>query len=940
MEKPRKEAALKTKTLILTIVFLAALVPLAFSQSKDTGSIQGIVFDQENVPLPGVTVTLTSPSLMGTRTAVTDTSGLYRFPALPPGMYQVKAQLQGFKTYIQENIRLQTTIRLTIDIIMTQSTVEEEVMVVAQAPTVDTKSTETASVTLTSEILRNIPYNQFTSNIVNMAPGVTLDEWGDSYGGSAYGAQDGTGIAYSLDGVNVADPEGGTAWVFLDHNIIEEAKVMGVGLPAEYGNFTGVIFNIVTKSGGNKFSGHFEFDFQGEKEDWPHGFWQQDNIDGYLDDYPDLTAPRYAFYDVSAHLGGPIKKDKIWFYQGLQFQHFDDYATGFLGGPRAYDQPHSFTKITAQLSPSTNMIFGFEWDTYNGKNRGADITVSPEATRNQKSPEVVGNFSLTHIFSPKTFLDVKAAYFWGYYYLEPKTGRQTYSHFDTDENLLKYNWGTYYLADRSRFQANVSVTHYAENFITGNHDFKFGVEFERSTCRSRFGYTGEGGPLGPNVYYVDYWSYNQYYGYNIGNYLAYQYEGYDFNSPYTRVEGFVQDAWQITPRININAGLRFSQNWGQIEGKGTVYNTNRIAPRVGLTFDLFGDKKTILKAHYGQFTEAMLAAYFNRLSTKWSDYISYYWDLAAAEWVEFERIKQNWKLQDNIKHPYLNQFTVSLERELFKDASLSVSYIYRDWKNIIGVYDLLAVYEPYTPEDTNYAVYQLVSGNAHLYQIENIKPGPDRPYYGKKGAYRKYRGLEFLFNKRFSNKWQLMLSYIYSVTKGTIDNTWAADIGWQAYAGQTKIITGDPNYWINADGHPTYDPTHMIKIQGTYVLPYDIYFNAYFRGLTGMAWAQRYRTETLNQGRVTFFTEPRGSNHYPMETSLDLRLEKTFLISGKYRLGIMIDCFNLFNADTIREWGTRIGYDWNPGDYPSTDGHELIEIVDPRQFRLGIRFTF
>ena len=101
-----------------------------------------------------------------------------------------------------------------------------------------------------------------------MAPGVTPDNMADS----AYGAQDGTGIAYSMDGVNVADPEGGTAWVFVDHNIIEEAKVMGVGLPAEYGNFTGVIFNIVTKSGGNEFSGHMEFDFQGREGRQPIGF--------------------------------------------------------------------------------------------------------------------------------------------------------------------------------------------------------------------------------------------------------------------------------------------------------------------------------------------------------------------------------------------------------------------------------------------------------------------------------------------------------------------------------------------------------------------------------------------------------------------------------------------------------------------------------------------
>ena len=929
---------MKIKALLVSFALLLILSPLAFSQSKETGAIVGTVTDEENTPLPGVTLTLTSPNLMGVRTFVTDAQGQYRFPALPPGDYTLKAELQGFRTYIQEQIRLTTTTRLTVDTIMKQAAVEEEVTVVAQSPTVDIKSTETASVTLTNEILRNIPYSQFTSELVNMAPGVTPANMADS----AYGAQDGTGVAYSMDGVNVADPEGGTAWVFLDHNIIEEAKIMGVGLPAEYGNFTGVIFNIITKSGGNQFAGHVEFDYQGKKDDKPTGFWQQNNNGDYLDDFPDFSNPLYKFYDANVHLGGPIKKDKLWFYQGFQFQHFDDYAAGFLGGPRAYDQPRSFTKITAQLTPSTNMMFGFEIDRYNGENRGASATNSPDAVVNQESPEIVANFSLTHIISPKTFVDVKAAYFWGYYYLEPKTGRDDYGHFDLDQNMWLYSWGWYYLADRGRFQANASLTHYAEDFITGNHDFKFGVEVERSAVRSRYGFTGYGGELGNNVYYVDYWSYNEYYGYNTGNYLAYQFEGYDRDTPYTRVEAFAQDSWQITPRININAGVRLSQNWGQVKGEGTVWKSNRIAPRLGFTFDLFGDKSTVFKAHYGQFTEGMFAAYHNRLSPKWYDYISYYWDLANEEWVEFDRVVQKWNLQDDIKHPYMDQYTVSLERELFRDASFSVSYIHREWKNIIGVYDFLAEYEPFSyevePLNRTDTLYDLVSGSDHEFIIENLNTGPYKP---PGNAYRKYRGVEFLFNKRFSNKWQLMLSYIYSKTEGTIDNEWANDIGWNARNSQEA---SDPNFWINADGNATYDPTHMLKIQGTYILPFDIAFNAHFRAITGEAWAQRYRTERFGQGRITYFTEHRGSRHYDMQSILDLRMEKIFTLAAKYRLGVMIDIFNVFNKNTITEWGTRYDYDWllpDDEDYtPSTEGHDLYGIVNPRQIRLGIRLIF
>lgn len=888
-----------------------------FSQSRETGAIGGTVKDEEGTPLPGVTVTLSSPSLMGTRTFITDAEGKFRFPVLPPGEYTVRGELPGFTTVVRENIRVTTTVRLTVDLVMKAATVEEEVTVVAKSPTVDLKSTETASVTLADEILRNIPYSQFTSDIVNLAPAVTQNV--------AYGASANTGIAYTIDGVNVADPEAGSAWVFLDHNIIEEAKIMGIGLPAEYGNFTGVIFNLITKSGGNVFSGHFEFNYQGEEGK----FWKTTNNEKYKDDFPELTSPKLNLMDLNGHLGGPIAKDKLWFYTGAQYYRTKNFPTGF---PEAvdYKQPRWFGKITSQLSPVTSVNFSLEVDTYNGINRGAGATVSPEACVDQKSPEIVGNFSLTHLLSSRSFFDLKAAYFWGYYYLDPEVGKDVNARFSLDENFLYDSAGYFFYADRTRFQANASYTHFAEDFIQGDHDFKFGVEVERSTVRNRYGYTGKN-----NFFYFDYYG---------EPYLAYQYEGYDTNTRYTRLEAFAQDSWQLTPRLNINAGVRFSQNWGTIKGvEGVVYNTRRVAPRVGFTLDLFGDKTTVLKAHYGQFTEAMLSSYHDRLNpaSAYSDYIGYYWDYETEEWVEFLRLQHEelYRLDENIKHPYLNQFTVSVERELFKDASLAVTYIYRDWRNIIGRYDTLAEYSQ-IPVSVGYHVnqtfniYRLESGDAHAYVLANIKKGDP---WVLENPYRRYSGVEFLFNKRFSNRWQLLLSYVYSKAWGTMDNGFADDIGWSDRDG---LHTGDPNYWINADGNSTVDPTHMLKIQGTYILPLDISFNAYFRAITGNAWTTRYRTGRLPQGRVTFFVEPRGSNHYPMDKQLDIRLEKIFRFADKFRLGLMVDVFNVFNADTITGWGTRIGYDWIPGDWPSTDGHELYSIVRPRQARVGVRLIF
>jgi hypothetical protein len=128
------------------------------------------------------------------------------------------------------------------------------------------------------------------------------------------------------------------------------------------------------------------------------------------------------------------------------------------------------------------------------------------------------------------------------------------------------------------------------------------------------------------------------------------------------------------------------------------------------------------------------------------------------------------------------------------------------------------------------------------------------------------------------------------------------------------------------------------------VLPFDLNFNFYYRGITGDAWTTQYRTSRYNQGRVTFFAEPRGSSHYTLVNNLDVRLEKIFTLANKYRLGFMFDVFNVFNDDSISSWGTRIGNSptWfqDGTTYPTTDGHELYSISRPRQARVGVRLIF
>lgn len=917
---------MKFKLLISLCALLLILSPLALSQRKATGTIVGNVMDEEGTPLPGVTVTLTGPNIMGARTAVTDAEGRFRFPALPPGTFSVKTELEGFATTIRENIRLHTGIRLTVDLTMKVATVEEEITVIAVSPTVDVKTSETASVTLSDEILRAMPTSQFVTGIVNLAPGVSGDV--------AYGASSDTGISYQVDGVDVSDPELGSAWVFLDYNIIEEAKIMGIGLNAEYGAFTGVIFNTITKSGGNEFSGHAEIIFQSTNRDFLgiKNFWTSDNNQAYIDDNPGLTSPIRGLWDSSFHLGGPIKKDNLWFFIGLQYYRSKNRPTGLVEPNfMDYKQPRLFLKMTSQLTSKLNLMAFAEIDVYNGINRSTGATSpTPNTGVKQTSPETVVNFDLTSVLSPTTFIDLKGAFFTGYYYLDPQ-GEGTAVWNEEQYIWLDINNEWWYKADRKRAQANASISHYAEDFIKGNHDFKFGTEFEWGWARTRYGLTGYIEGIGPSVYISDWFGYL----------YAYQYTGYDFNTSYTRSELFAQDSWSVSENLTLNFGARFSMMRGFVKGKsGAVYKANRIAPRFGFAWDIFGDHSTVFKAHFGRYTEAMYTAVHDRFNpleafgvwTYWEE-----WPPESDQWFSWyqQELTEN-LLADNIGHPYMDQYTIGIERELFKDTSLGISYINRRWKSILNPYDILGEFEEITVNDpitgVEYTMYNQTNPGVRQLVVDNLEKDESKGIMDD--VYRQYHGIEVLFNKRFSDKWQLLASYVWSKCTGTIDNGMGGDVGWGG-------STYDPNWWINRDGTCTNDPTHMIKLQGSYIMPLDIHFNAYFRYITGNTYTRQLYIK-LDQGRRYMLTEEHGSRRYENRAILDLRLEKTFKFADRFRLGLMMDVFNVFNDNSITSWGSTINSSWFPdlSQYASSDGHKVYNLVSPRAIRLGIRVFF
>jgi len=231
------------KRLVSLAILLILISFPAIAQVTQTGTLDGTVYDQEKQPLPGVTVSIKSPALiLPSMEMVTTEHGRYRFPALPPGTYSITFKLQGFKTLVREGIIVNVGVTTTLDVVLEQSALEENVVVTGQAPTVDIQRTVMTS-TMTKDLLQNLPASRNISAFFNMAPGVT----GDVAHGSS--ERDNT---YNIDGVNMTDPVTGTRAGTFSVDIMEELSIQTGALPAEYGSVRGAVVNAVTKSGGQQ----------------------------------------------------------------------------------------------------------------------------------------------------------------------------------------------------------------------------------------------------------------------------------------------------------------------------------------------------------------------------------------------------------------------------------------------------------------------------------------------------------------------------------------------------------------------------------------------------------------------------------------------------------------------------------------------------------------
>ncbi|HEY7792053.1 MAG TPA: carboxypeptidase-like regulatory domain-containing protein, partial [Vicinamibacterales bacterium] len=469
----------------------------AWAQNLGISRLTGTVKDAQGAVLPGVTVTATSPALIGNQVAVTEANGSYQFPALPPGTYTLKYELAGFQTMTRENIVLAIAQTLNIDTQLQLASLKENVTVTAESPVVDTQSTAVGN-TFSQTKLTGVPSSTDLWAALAQSPGVRMQ--GFDVGGSHKSQQSGYdafGITNQTrvitEGVDQTEGTGGAGF-YQDYFSQNEIAVSGAGQDVEM-NTPGAAVISTIKSGGNQFKALVNQTYEGKS-------FVGDNTNADITKRGGSASPNLLFWENHSDLGGPIVKDKLWFFAAFNHFNINKQLSGVpVSTATDLGVFNNFTtKETYKLSSKDTIIGYYQWGRKQKPYRGLSSLRGPASTLAQDSASWDYNGKWDRVWNNRMFTELNIGNF-GYDFPEkpsvdyktnpPRsdlaTGRDTGAGFLTGGDT-----GPFDLA-RNKPQVYGKVTYYLPTKSSGSHDLKFG--FEWLDDQSNFASIGTSGPI-------------------------------------------------------------------------------------------------------------------------------------------------------------------------------------------------------------------------------------------------------------------------------------------------------------------------------------------------------------------------------------------------------------------------------------------------------------
>ena len=905
--------------------------------AQTTGTIRGQIRDEEGSPLPGVTVTATSQGRGLSRTVVTGENGSYALPSLVVETYDVTAQLEGFQEQVIENVRVGITSTVTLDLTMALVLVEESITV-SSVPVLDVTSSAVGS-NYTGELIDELPTSRNFWDLMVVSPGMSRQSEG-STSISAFGSSIASNT-WNIDGLDTTNADTGNAFWWPNPDTIEEIQVLAIGAPAQYGNMSGAAMNVVTKSGTN--------DFRGSANLW----YQDDSLTGDNAEINGIPFHRDEFHDVSLSLGGPLKQDQIWFFAAYQ-----NYRDSYTEPGENPDFPNEFpsdrfdVKINAALSASTTLEAKYHYEYWPWKY--ADPFSTPSASGKQGDTNPAWGLGIDSLLGSSSLLEVNYAGYSGTDNWLSRTGSQEDPFIDyspPDNGPPRFSGSLWYPYkwDLGRDQIDASLSTHADDFLKGDHEFKFGITYGTGD-----GDTITAGGINGRYYYRYEYTYEYYgYEYTYPYYYRVTARAYHYGAETETTSAFVDDSWRVTDKLTINVGVRYDEvdsdipsypklglDWQptgeKIPGIKNAVTWSHFSPRLGFAYQV--GQNGVLRGFYGKF-------YDGNVTGNWyappPDAPSYLYEFSAGRngpWTPFFTFEWDENsLDPNLQPPETDQFTVGYEHRLGTDYTLGFQWIYKETENLIGweilgdgVYEMVPWVNPFTGE-----VQELAS----IVEQPTVRKG-NRPGDGSLAPpgqlyEQDFTGAFVTLNKRYSDGWSLFASYTWSDSNGFLPRPQSQGQGDPFY---TSTGGRDPNNWLNAKQALQNEREHVFQVQATFDLPWELRGTTIYSFLDGKPYSRQVTAGSgssqfpLNQGGQTVIALPASSNvTLPSQNILDLSLGRGFQ-AGATEIRFDIQLLNALNEDAHDWWATL---NVPPGSQYTPSGY-----LFPRRWMLRLGVTF
>jgi len=968
------------KRMAFALAAMLAIAGSAFAQLS-TGTITGKIVDEQGGVLPGVTVTL--QGVDATETFTTEGTGEYRFLNLAPGPYKVTAALQGFSTIVRENVIVAVGKNVELPITMKIATVAETITVSGEAPIIDTKATGTAT-NITAEELTKIPTSRDPFAVMRSVPGVLVDRvnvGGNETGQQSNFASKGTrpqDATWTMDGVEITDMAAtGASPSYFNFDNFEEIQVATAGQDIR-SRTGGMGLNFIVKRGSNQFHGgargYFDNDSM-EAQNVPDELRAAGVDQAHADHNKQIS-------DYGFELGGPIFKDKAWFYGSYSIQDIRLVRhAGSLIDRTQLKNPNIKLNWQATKKDMVSFLYFDGFKIKDGRSPGVSgiLFDAPTATWHQdnaysdKPLHGLWKFADDRVISPNMFLSAKYAVFNTGFILDPIGGLGTASGRDF---VTSSSYGSYQqnLNVRPQVVGNVDLNSFLTG-LGGSHDVKYGFAIRRVEATSTTIWPGNGilairnnatdlrarinrqGSGTNRIWYMDFYA---------GDTITRDRATIDLGVRFDRQTGSAlpSDTQANSAFPNVVPGISFA-------GYEAPFKWNTISPRAGFTYALDDARKTILRASYSRYAGQLNTGTvgFTNPSAN-AGFADYRWTdlngdhLATANEVDLASflnagngfnpanptsVTSSSVIDPNLKPPVTQSIVAGVDRELIPNLALQVNYSYTRTSDLFGNFT-----GSITPRvgvvpgpNGDYAPGTTLTGTVPIYGIQytvpTFVPNAAKVKAGGSGFLlatipgysTDYSGVEVSLVKRLSNKWMGRLGLSYN---------------------NAREHFSDANGMYDTNGNPTPTLSEPLKDGGQFAPQSggsgsgSIYINAKWQfnanalyqfplgieGSVNVFGRQGYpfplfRQTALGADSLSVLVTPQiDTLRYPNLWDTDLRIAKQFH-AQMVNIRLIGDLFNVMNANTVLVRNNNVA---------SSSFNTIAQNLSPRIFRIGLVVGF